>query len=50
MIVFPLFRIGYSVFLLKEILKKKPGQVVIMYDIACLLFKHLKVETINCSI
>ena len=49
MIVFPLFRIGYSVFLLKEILKK-PGQVVILYDIACLLFKHLKVETINCSI
>ena len=41
------FRIGYAVWLLKNIARENDGnniEIKIMYDIACLLQKHLKVN------
>ena len=44
---FALFRLGYSLCILDELQKQFDGQkLVFMYDIACLLFKHLKVNII----
>jgi hypothetical protein len=40
------FRIGYAVWLIKKIARENEGknvEIKIMYDIACLLKKHLRV-------
>lgn len=37
--------LGYAVWMLEKILEKYSGsEVFVMYDIACSLFKHLKVH------
>ena len=46
-ISFVLFRIAYSVWMLKDLVGKSHGRnysIRIMYDIGCLLTKHLQVK------
>jgi hypothetical protein len=49
-ISFVLFRIAYSVWMLKDLVGKSQGgnySIRIMYDIGCLLTKHLQVKINN---
>ena len=43
------FRIAYAVWLLSEIVQQQPDDVkiLVMYDIACTLVRHLKVHTLT---
>lgn len=46
-VLFDYFRIAYSVWMLKDMLEKSSGtgyDIKLMYDIGCLLFKHLQVR------
>ena len=38
-----LFRISFSIYYLKELLKKRCGKAFFIYDIACVLHKQLQV-------
>ena len=41
------FRLAYAVWLLNQISQRQPGEIniLVMYDIACTLVRHLKVCT-----
>lgn len=45
------YRLAYAVWLLQDIIEKYPSdkKLHIMYDIACVLTKHLEVSYINCK-
>ena len=41
------YRLSYSIFLLEKLLEMFPNhQIQLMYDVACVLIKHLQVRTL----